>query len=302
MKKILLTLLFAPLLAYAQYIGPIYNPNNVAIKGGTILGTTISKVTITAPATSATLTIANGKTFTASNTLTFTGTDSSSVAFGAGGTVLYSGGALGTPSSGVATNLTGTAAGLTAGTVTTNANLTGAVTSVGNAASLGSFSSANLSTALTDETGSGVAVFATTPTLVAPVLGVATATSLTFGETALNKYQQDTWTPAFTGLTVVEGAGSVAYSGQYTVIGNVVIWSARIQPSGGATTASVAGTTFINNMPYVIGAIESTCSAANSGTLDSYGNGVGGSSTDNMFTPTWGAVSNGIIISGMYFK
>jgi hypothetical protein len=49
---------------------------------------------------------------------------------------LVSGGALGTPSSGVATNLTGTAAGLTAGTVTTNANLTGPVTSVGNATTI----------------------------------------------------------------------------------------------------------------------------------------------------------------------
>jgi hypothetical protein len=44
---------------------------------------------------------------------------------------------LGTPTSGVLTNCTGTAAGLTAGNVTTNANLTGDVTSVGNAASLG---------------------------------------------------------------------------------------------------------------------------------------------------------------------
>jgi hypothetical protein len=43
---------------------------------------------------------------------------------------------LGTPTSGVATNLTGTAAGLTAGTVTTNANLTGEVTSAGNAATI----------------------------------------------------------------------------------------------------------------------------------------------------------------------
>lgn len=43
---------------------------------------------------------------------------------------------LGTPTSGVATNLTGTASGLTAGNVTTNANLTGDVTSVGNATTL----------------------------------------------------------------------------------------------------------------------------------------------------------------------
>jgi hypothetical protein len=41
--------------------------------------------------------------------------------------------ALGTPASGVATNLTGTASGLTSGNVTTNANLTGGVTSSGNA-------------------------------------------------------------------------------------------------------------------------------------------------------------------------
>lgn len=83
--------------------------------------------------------------------------------------------ALGTPSALVGTNITGTGAGFTAGTVTTNANLTGAVTSVGNATSLGSFTSANLSTALTDETGSGSAVFATSPTLVTPALGTPTA-------------------------------------------------------------------------------------------------------------------------------
>ena len=44
--------------------------------------------------------------------------------------------ALGTPASGVATNLTGTASNLTAGTVTTNANLTGDVTSSGNATTI----------------------------------------------------------------------------------------------------------------------------------------------------------------------
>ena len=58
-----------------------------------------------------------------------------------------------------------------AGTVTTNANFTGHVTSTGNAAVLGTFSSAQLRTALSDETGSGVAVFATSPTLVTPALG-----------------------------------------------------------------------------------------------------------------------------------
>ena len=86
---------------------------------------------------------------------------------------------LGTPSTLVGTNITGTAAGLTAGNVTTNANLTGAVTSVGNATSLGSFTSSQLAGALTDETGSGSAVFATSPTLVTPALGTPSSATLT---------------------------------------------------------------------------------------------------------------------------
>jgi len=66
-----------------------------------------------------------------------------------------------------------------AATVTTNANLTGHVTSTGNAAVLGSFTSAQLSTALSDETGSGAAVFATSPTLVTPALGTPASGTLT---------------------------------------------------------------------------------------------------------------------------
>ena len=58
------------------------------------------------------------------------------------------------------------------------ANLTGAVTSVGNTTSLGSFTSANLATALTDETGTGAAVFATNPVLVTPNLGTPSAGTL----------------------------------------------------------------------------------------------------------------------------
>lgn len=54
------------------------------------------------------------------------------------GNAYFQGGDIGTPSAGVATNLTGTASGLTAGTVTTNANLTGDVTSSGNATSIAS--------------------------------------------------------------------------------------------------------------------------------------------------------------------
>lgn len=96
--------------------------------------------------------------------------------------------ALGTPVSGVATNLTGTAVGLTAGnatnavhattadsattattatTVITNANLTGPITSVGNATSVAAQTGAGTTFAMQDS-----------PSFTTPSLGVATATSI----------------------------------------------------------------------------------------------------------------------------
>jgi hypothetical protein len=75
--------------------------------------------------------------------------------------------ALGTPASGTLTNCTG---------LPVATGVSGLGTSV--ATFLATPSSANLRTALTDETGTGSAVFATTPTLVTPVIGAATGTSL----------------------------------------------------------------------------------------------------------------------------
>jgi len=54
---------------------------------GAATATTINKVTLTAPATGSTITIADGKTLTASNTLTFSGTDTSTLNIGTGGTL-----------------------------------------------------------------------------------------------------------------------------------------------------------------------------------------------------------------------
>lgn len=49
---------------------------------------------------------------------------------------------------------------------------------------LGTPSSANLAAAVTDETGTGALVFANTPTLVTPVIGAATGTSVSLSSTA----------------------------------------------------------------------------------------------------------------------
>lgn len=75
--------------------------------------------------------------------------------------------ALGTPASGVMTNVTG---------LPVSTGISGLAAGV--AAFLATPSSANLATAMTDETGTGANVFANTPTLVTPVLGSATATTI----------------------------------------------------------------------------------------------------------------------------
>ncbi len=68
------------------------SPTFVTPNIGAATVTSINKVAFTAPASAATLTIANNKSLTSSNTLTFNGTDSSTITFGAGGTAAYNSG------------------------------------------------------------------------------------------------------------------------------------------------------------------------------------------------------------------
>jgi hypothetical protein len=115
------------------------NPTLVGPTLGTALATSINRVTITAPSTGSTLTIADLKTFTVSNTLTLTGTDASSVAFGAGGTVVY------------------TANKLSVHAATTSAELAGVIS---------------------DETGTGALVFGTSPAITTSLTTPSTSFDL----------------------------------------------------------------------------------------------------------------------------
>lgn len=102
--------------------------------GGTTLE--VSKVTITEPATSATLTIPDGVTLTgpaaSGTTATLAGTETLTNKTLTSPTLTAP--ALGTPASGVLTNCTGTAAGLTAGAATTATTLTNFTAAVNTAA------------------------------------------------------------------------------------------------------------------------------------------------------------------------
>ena len=211
--------------------------------------------------------------------------------------------ALGTPASGVMTNVTGTASGLTAGNVTTNANLTGGVTSVGNAATvvtnanltggvtsvgnaatvvtnanltghvtsvgnaavLGTFSSAQLSAALSDETGTGVAVFDTAPSFTTSIDGgetfaaFATPTTLTVGAAATTGTIGYNSTAA---STTNISTGAVASATTKTI--NIGTGGASGSTSNVNLGSSNGGTVTINGNLTVSG----TTTTVNSTTLD----------------------------------
>src|SRR5215471_1241254 len=92
--------------------------------------------------------------------------------------------------------------------------------------SLSSFTSSDLATALTDETGSGKAVFDTSPTLSNPVVGTQ---SLADGSTkaASTKYADDT-VKTYSGFLVKIGPFSVVTSGTPTDLGSASV----VMPTG----------------------------------------------------------------------
>ena len=171
------------------------SPTLVTPTLGVASATSINKVSITAPATGSTLTIADGKTLTVSNTLTFTGTDASSVAFGAGGTVVYR------------------ADKLSVHAATTSAELAGVIS---------------------DETGTGVLVFGTSPTFT---------TSVVTGSTSFDVFNTTATTVNAFGAVQTLNIGNATYGKISTSASNVTIASGTnaanstvtIQPQGTGT-------------------------------------------------------------------
>lgn len=146
---------------------------------------------------------------------------------------------LGTPTALVGTNITGTAAGLTAGTVTTNANLTGEATSVGNTATL--TNSAVIGKVITGFT-SGAGVVAATDTILQAIQklngntaasgsGTVTSVSVVTANGISGTVATPTITPAITLSLTTTGTGTTYVASTSPTITTPVI--AQINDASG---------------------------------------------------------------------
>lgn len=81
----------------------------------------------------------------------------------------------------------------------------------------------------------------TSPTMTTPTLGVASATSINFGQSALNYYGEGTWTPSVGG-----SATYTTQTGRYTRIGRLVMLYGvmTINAIGTGSTTTVTGAPF----------------------------------------------------------
>lgn len=184
--------------------------------------------------------------------------------------------ALGTPASGVLTNATGLP--IATGVSGLGANV---------ATFLNSPSSANLRAAVTDETGTGSLVFASTPTLATPVLGVATATSInkvTFTAPATNAT-----------LTIPEGVTLTgpASSGTAMTLGNTetVTGVKTFGAAGNVGKLVVAGTTSGSTI------VNATAAASGTLTLPAATDTlVGKATTDTLTNKTFNSTGTGNVL------
>ena len=251
--------------------------------GNNVLATSPTLVTpILGTPTSVTLTNATGLPIATGVSGLGTGVATAlAVNVGSGGAFVVNGGALGTPASGTLTNVSGLP-------ISTGVSGLGA----GVATFLGTPTSANLAAVVTDETGSGALVFATSPTLVTPALGTptsgiltnATGLPLTTGVTGTlpignGGTGQTTASAAFNALSPVTTTGDLiigngtnsatrlaigANGYVLTSNGTTATWAAS---TGGVTSFS-AGTTGLTPNTATTGAVtlSGTLAVSNGGT------------------------------------
>lgn len=228
---------------------------------------------------------------------------------------------IGTPSAAVMTNASGTAASLTAGHVTTNANLTGDVTSVGNASTLANIpaiSGANLTTLNGTNISSGTVASARGGTGVSNAGTLTYSGSVTLGTAAA----QNTGTSSglcpvtssctFSGVTTTfnnSNGNAVAFSG-YNNSANIILsnlngnYSQIYTPNGGlqletgGTTASVYWAAYSTGMAFPGSGLVGLTPQGTIPTVSGTGSPtIAAGSTDTAGEVTGGSLATSIVIT-----
>jgi hypothetical protein len=112
----------------------------------------------------------------------------------------------------------------------------------------------------------------------------------------LSDYEEGTWTPAFTNLTVVNGTGGATYTGTYTRVGRLVYFTATITVTGSCTTASVNGSTSVS-LPFTAVPLAGSVGVADANAANLSNGLIAGAVC---YMPTWSARNVAIYVGGTF--